>query len=142
MKYENFYFHYYSLLCQPYVALIFLFYFLSLFLLDLSHFHMYPITQNTNIQFYNFINILLQYVICQIITKHQLGNFLTLKTIGWDNVSPIFNSNWLMCCITCCGDVGWCYWCAVWWYVHILFNERTLGQDFKIYIVMWISLDF
>ena len=69
-------------------------------------------------------------VICQIITKLQLQYFLTLKTIISGDVSLIINSNQLMCCIMWCGGVGWCCWCAAWWSIHILSNEKTLRRNF------------
>ena len=84
------------------------------------------------------------YHFCHIITNLQLGNqdnFLTVKTIVSGDVSPIFNSNWLTCSIMYFGDVGWCYWCTVWWSVHILFNERT-SKFIMWYVCLWINVFF
>ena len=57
------------------------------------------------------------------------------------NVSPILNSNRLKCYITHCGVAGWCYRCSVWRSAYVLFNERTLRQNFKVHNMMCTFMD-
>ena len=110
---------------------------LSLIQLRVNSFYKFALVCYLGLFIFHYIfqvSLLLKYcvfIMCCIITNLRLGYFLTLKTIVLGIVLLAFNSNWLMCCIMSSGDVGWCYWCALWWSVHILCNERILGRDFK-----------